>query len=141
MPSEKIIISFLKRKQTVNSSSDLTAHIPIIKWCRQYEYIAIFHGRINFAHIIPLDTRTLLAAVSAKAASTAVNIHTVQKELCHGVSSDFRTLGKGFHKGRCISVFPWTAVEYYNFFAHTDHSVPSRFFLQEQLPAHSRRYD
>ena len=90
MSPEQISIPLLQGKEPVHGGSDLAAHIPVIQRRCHDDYITFLHRRINFAHVILLDTETFAAAVAAKTAFTAVNIHAVKEKLRHSISGAFR---------------------------------------------------
>ena len=50
--TEEIAVAFFDGEQTVNSRSELTAHIPVIQRRGEHDDIALFDGRIDFIHIV-----------------------------------------------------------------------------------------
>ena len=127
MPPQQVAVPFLQGKKAVNGRANLAAHIPVVQRRCQHDYIALPDSRINFVHIIVLNTGTFPAAVSAKAAFAAVNIHGVQEKLLHRVPRFFRPVGERPYQGGGISVSSGTSVQYHNLFAHSCSSSFSRF--------------
>jgi hypothetical protein len=115
---QKIAVPLFQSKQAVNRSSDLTAHVPVIERTCQHDHIALPRRRVNFIHVIPLDTGTFSAAMSAKAAFAAVNIHSVQEKFCYSMTGTFRAVGKRFDQRGGVSFSAGTAIENDNFLGH-----------------------
>ena len=76
---KQIAVTLLQGEQAVDCGPELTAHVPIVERRCQHDHIALLHGWIDLSHIVLLNAGTFLAAMAAKAALTAVDVHAVQK--------------------------------------------------------------
>ena len=136
MRSHPVRIGFGDREQTIENTFQLTGKRPVVHRRREYHNIGAPVHRINFLHIILLNTGGIRIFSAAETPSAAVNRHSVQIKPADRVSTGFRPPGELPDQRRRVAVQTRASIENQNSFAHLVRLLSRRTLTGRQRIRH-----